>query len=52
MGTGVPEEKRGDKRKTFLIQFQFLLLVFSVITLRIHYREIVAESHLLDPTVI
>ena len=52
MGSGVPEEKRGGKKKTFLIQFQFLLVMVSIITLKIPYRVIVAESHILDPTFI
>ena len=52
MGWGVQEEKRGGKKKTFLIQFQFLLLMVSIITLKIPYRVIVAQSHVLDPTFI
>ena len=44
MGSGLPEEKRGGKKKIFLIQFQFLLVMFSVFTLEIHCTGIVAES--------
>ena len=51
-GVWVPEEKRGGKKKTVLIQFQFLLVMVSIITLKIPYRVIVAESHILVPTFI
>ena len=52
MGSGVPEEKRGVRKKTVLVQFQFLLVMVSIITPKIRDRVIVAESHILDPTFI
>ena len=50
MGSGVPEQKCGGKKKTLLMQIQCLLVKVSIITLKIRCRVIVPESHILDPT--